>query len=89
LEKTKRPLEDDWKTESISGKIPQQQNTNGWSLKAASCFYQIHHSDCGVFSCIFAEYIARDAAFNFSQADMPKIRNLVKYELLKGKMLRE
>jgi len=73
MEKTKRPLEDDWKTESISGKIPQQQNTN----------------DCGVFSCIFAEYIARDAAFNFSQADMPKIRKLVKYELLKGKMLRE
>ncbi|CBY11956.1 unnamed protein product [Oikopleura dioica] len=73
VEKTKRALDDDWKTESISGKIPQQQNTN----------------DCGVFSCVFADYISRDAAFNFSQADMPNLRNLVKYELLKGKMLKE
>ncbi|CBY40059.1 unnamed protein product [Oikopleura dioica] len=73
VEKTKRALCDDWKTESISGKIPQQQNTN----------------DCGVFSCVFADYISRDAAFNFSQADMPNLRNLVKYELLKGKMLKE
>ena len=35
VEKTKRPLRDNWKTESISGKIPQQQNTNGRSFNAA------------------------------------------------------
>ncbi|CAG5095297.1 Oidioi.mRNA.OKI2018_I69.XSR.g14122.t1.cds [Oikopleura dioica] len=66
------PLGDDWKTESISGKVPQQKNTN----------------DCGVFVMTFSEYVSRDAAFDFSQDDMPNLRKLIKFELLQEKLLR-
>ena len=51
--------------------IPQQEN----------------NSDCGVFACKFAEYVSRDAAFTFSQADMPYYRQRMVYELCKKKLI--
>lgn len=52
-------------------KIPQQ--SNGY--------------DCGVFVCIYALYLARNAPLNFSGRDVKNFRQMMKYELLTGKLL--
>lgn len=51
--------------------IPQQENG----------------SDCGVFTCRFAEYISRRMPFNFSQEHMPYFRRRMIYEILHGKLV--
>eukprot|EP00912_Choanoflagellata_sp_UC4_P001882 UC4_evm2s1211 len=48
---------------------------------------QGNFSDCGVFTCKFAEYVSRGAPFTFSQADMPEIRRSITYEILTNKLL--
>jgi len=42
---------------------------------------QLNGIDCGVFVCTIAEYLARDASFNFQQKHMPSFRKLIFYEL--------
>lgn len=62
----------DWNVESVSGdEIPQQMNG----------------SDCGVFSCTFAEFLTRDAKLTFGQEDMPYLRRKMVYEIVKGRLL--
>lgn len=48
--------------------IPQQQN--GY--------------DCGVFSCMYAEFITRNRPIEFSQEKMPYFRMKMIYEICKG-----
>ncbi|XP_011553362.3 sentrin-specific protease 1 [Plutella xylostella] len=60
-----------WKTECLSKNIPQQMNG----------------SDCGMFSCTFAEFSARDAPYTFSQQHMPYLRRKAALEILQGKLL--
>lgn len=51
--------------------IPQQQNG----------------SDCGVFACIYAEYLTREAKLKFGQQHMSYFRQKMIYELLTKKIL--
>ena len=51
--------------------IPQQNNS----------------SDCGMFSCKFAEYLSRRAAITFDQADMPYFRQRMMLEIVKNNIL--
>lgn len=51
--------------------IPQQQNLN----------------DCGVFVCTFAEYLAANRKFNFTQKDIDYFRKKITYEILHSKLL--
>merc|ERR1719318_297181 len=44
-------------------------------------------SDCGMFTCKFAEYLSRRAKFTFSQRDMPYFRKRMVYEIVKNKLL--
>lgn len=44
-------------------------------------------SDCGVFSCMFAEFISRDSEISFDQSHMPYFRNKMVFEIMNGKML--
>jgi sentrin-specific protease 1 len=46
--------------------IPQQTNSN----------------DCGVFMCLFADYVSRDAPYEFGQADMPAFRRQIVISIL-------
>ena len=55
----------------IAKKIPQQMNG----------------SDCGMFTCKFAEFSSRRARFTFNQADMPYYRKRMVYEIVKNKLL--
>ena len=69
------PLPFDWKCNPVGesqdvllhdGRIPQQEN----------------NYDCGVFLCMFADYISRGLPFTFSQRDMPQMRNHLKHIIL-------
>ncbi|XP_060864066.1 sentrin-specific protease 2-like [Metopolophium dirhodum] len=52
-----------------------------WKLVKADNPIQSNGKDCGVFVCTFAEYLSRDAVFNFSQKHMLSFRKLIAYEL--------
>ncbi|KAL0117182.1 hypothetical protein PUN28_010193 [Cardiocondyla obscurior] len=61
---------------------------NDWKLQSAKNIpQQMNGSDCGVFSCMFAEYICANKKLTFTQDDMPYFRNKMVYEILNGKLL--
>ncbi|XP_047349656.1 sentrin-specific protease 1-like [Vespa velutina] len=63
-------------------------DTNDWKLVSVKNIpQQMNGSDCGVFSCMFAEYICANRKITFSQEDMPYFRNKMAYEILKNKLL--
>ena len=55
----------------IAKKIPQQMNG----------------SDCGVFTCLYSEYLSRRARFTFSESDIPYFRRRMVYEICKNQIL--
>lgn len=71
LDKKKQPYDTTDWTLQIVKKIPQQMNG----------------SDCGVFSCMFAEYISANKSITFTQEDMPYFRHKMAYEILHSKLL--
>lgn len=48
---------------------------------------QMNGSDCGVFSCMFAEHLARDAKIDFRQENMKHLRRKMVLEILEGNLL--
>ncbi|XP_011502407.1 PREDICTED: sentrin-specific protease 1-like [Ceratosolen solmsi marchali] len=48
---------------------------------------QMNGSDCGVFSCMFAEYVCANKDLNFSQEQMPYFRNKMVFEILTSQIL--
>ncbi|XP_036063198.1 sentrin-specific protease 2-like [Onychomys torridus] len=73
--KTQRNIELDplqWKRYSMTSKeIPQQLNG----------------SDCGIFTCKYADYISRDQPLTFSQQHMPIFRKRMVWEILHSHLL--
>lgn len=62
-------------------------NPGGWALiNITKCPQQQNLWDCGVFVCMFAEHLARDAKLNFCQEDMPKFRNQLFNEIKNNKL---
>ena len=55
----------------IAKKIPQQMNG----------------SDCGMFTCLYSEYLSRRARFTFSESDIPYFRRRMVYEICKNQIL--
>lgn len=83
LNALKRYLQD----ESLDKK-KQPYDVTDWSLENVKDIpQQMNGSDCGVFSCMFAEYICGNKKLTFSQKDMPYFRNKMVYEILKSKLL--
>ncbi|KOC66711.1 Sentrin-specific protease 1 [Habropoda laboriosa] len=69
-------------------KKKQVYDTSNWKLECAKNIpQQMNGSDCGVFSCMFAEYICANKKITFTQQDMPYFRNKMAYEILKSKLL--
>lgn len=63
-------------------------DTNDWKLISMKNIpQQMNGSDCGVFSCMFAEFLSADKKVTFTQQDMPYFRNKMVYEILKAKLL--
>lgn len=69
-------------------KKKQAYDMNDWKLQSAKDIpQQMNGSDCGVFSCMFAEYVCANKKITFTQQDMPYFRNKMVYEILKSKLL--
>lgn len=69
--------------EEFKNKKNEEFDCSGWKLmNADDCPAQLNGYDCGVFSCIIAEYLSRDARLDFTQDDMPKLRSRICYEIL-------
>uniref|UniRef100_A0A0P4W8J0 BTB domain-containing protein n=1 Tax=Scylla olivacea TaxID=85551 RepID=A0A0P4W8J0_SCYOL len=48
---------------------------------------QMNGSDCGMFACMFAEYLSRDADITFDQQHMPYFRRKMVYEIVTANLL--
>ncbi|XP_034050949.1 sentrin-specific protease 2 isoform X2 [Thalassophryne amazonica] len=57
------------------------------SMKASEIPQQKNGSDCGVFACKYAEYIAKGKPLTFKQCHMPLFRKLIIWEILNQKLL--
>lgn len=69
-------------------KKKQPYDMSNWTLQCAKNIpQQMNGSDCGVFSCMFAEYVCANKKLSFTQEDMPYFRNKMVYEILKSKLL--
>jgi len=55
-------------------------------MNVKKCPRQSNDYDCGVFVCMFAEYLSRDAPLKFSQIHMSKFRRQITLEIKKKKL---
>lgn len=56
------------------------------SLRSHEIPQQKNGSDCGVFACKYADYIAKDRSLTFKQCHMPLFRKLMIWEILNQKL---
>jgi len=65
----------------------EDYHPSGWLLmNVKNCPRQMNHWDCGVFVCMYAEYLSRDAPLNFSQQHMGKFRRQIALEIKRKKL---
>lgn len=50
-------------------------------------FILYNFSDCGVFSCMFAEFTSRDSKITFDQSRMEYFREKMVFEIMTGRLL--
>lgn len=61
---------------------------SSWSLECrAEIPRQMNGSDCGVFTCCFAELSSRRLDFKFNQSIMPYFRRRMVYEICQRELL--
>ncbi|KAK3547321.1 hypothetical protein QTP86_018858 [Hemibagrus guttatus] len=72
-------------------KKKQAFDTSDWILHSKTCNeipQQMNGSDCGMFTCKYAEYITKDKPITFTQKHMPYFRRRMVWEILNRKLLR-
>ena len=63
-------------------------NTSEWSLDIVKDIpQQMNSSDCGVFTCKYADYLVRRKPITFTQEHMPYFRRRMVYEILTKQLL--
>lgn len=80
-------LEQYLKDESLDKKKIEFDTSNFKKEFVSDCPRQMNGSDCGVFSCMFAEYISRGRNITFSQQHMNYFRLKMVLEIVNGKLL--
>ncbi|XP_066993431.1 sentrin-specific protease 1 isoform X2 [Anabrus simplex] len=74
--------------EEMMDKKKEKFDRTGWTTENVQNIpQQMNGSDCGMFACMYAEFLCRDVKINFSQADMPYFRRKMAYEILTKKLL--
>ncbi|KAL4083215.1 hypothetical protein QTP88_028545 [Uroleucon formosanum] len=77
----------DYLKQEYENKKNEEFNGSEWQVKyAEDCPQQQNVHDCGVFTCVNAEYLSRDAKLDFVQDDIPKLRNKICYEILNNRL---
>lgn len=64
----------------------KNDNVSQWTMNA-QVPQQNNGYDCGIYICLFAEYISRQCSFDFSQRNIPYFRKRIMYEVLQCKLL--
>lgn len=80
-------LESYLKDESLDKKKKPLDTSEFKIENVADCPRQNNGSDCGVFSCMFAEYTCRNKEITFSQDNMEYFRRKMIQEICQGKLL--
>ncbi|CAL1606189.1 unnamed protein product [Knipowitschia caucasica] len=68
----------------------KEMDTSGWSLhskKRNEIPQQMNGSDCGMFTCKYADYITKDKSITFTQKHMPYFRRRMVWEIVNHKLL--
>ncbi|XP_051877737.1 sentrin-specific protease 2-like isoform X2 [Pristis pectinata] len=76
--------------EESRNKKGHQLDSSKWvlrSMRSHEVPQQLNGSDCGVFVCKYADYIARDEQITFTQHDIPYFRMKMVWEILHKKLL--
>ncbi|KAM9128014.1 sentrin-specific protease 2 isoform 2-T2 [Pangshura tecta] len=58
-----------------------------YSMKSHEIPQQLNGSDCGMFTCKYADYISRDKPITFTQHHMPHFRKKMVWEILNQRLL--
>ena len=65
-------------------------DTSGWELvvcDSSTTPQQKNGFDCGVFTCMFADFLSRDLPLTFTQADVTKCRERIALSIINGSAL--
>lgn len=68
----------------------KEMDTSGWSLqskKRNEIPQQMNGSDCGMFTCKYADYITKDRPITFTQKHMPYFRRKMVWEIVNHRLL--
>ncbi|XP_074500419.1 sentrin-specific protease 1 [Sebastes fasciatus] len=68
----------------------KELDTSGWTLhskKRHEIPQQMNGSDCGMFTCKYADYITKDKPITFTQNQMPYFRRRMVWEIVNHKLL--
>ncbi|XP_070766894.1 sentrin-specific protease 1 [Enoplosus armatus] len=68
----------------------KEMDTSGWTLhskKRHEIPQQMNGSDCGMFTCKYADYITKDKPILFTQKHMPYFRRRMVWEIVNHKLL--
>lgn len=68
----------------------KEMDTSGWTLhskKRSEIPQQMNGSDCGMFTCKYADYITKDKPITFTQKHMPYFRRRMVWEIVNRKLL--
>uniref|UniRef100_A0A4W6FKU0 SUMO specific peptidase 1 n=1 Tax=Lates calcarifer TaxID=8187 RepID=A0A4W6FKU0_LATCA len=80
----------DYLQQESRDKKGKEMDTSGWTLhskKPNEIPQQMNGSDCGMFTCKYADYITKDKPITFTQKHMPYFRKRMVWEILNHKLL--
>lgn len=80
----------DYLQQESRDKKGKEMDTSGWNLhskKRNEIPQQMNGSDCGMFTCKYADYITKDKPITFTQKHMPYFRRRMVWEIVNHKLL--
>ncbi|XP_047446234.1 sentrin-specific protease 1 [Mugil cephalus] len=80
----------DYLQQESKDKKGKELDTSGWTLhskKRCEIPQQMNGSDCGMFTCKYADYITKDKPITFTQKHMPYFRRRMVWEIVNHKLL--
>lgn len=80
----------DYLQQESKDKKGKELDTSGWTMSSKKCSeipQQMNGSDCGMFTCKYADYITKDKPITFTQKHMPYFRRRMVWEILNHKLL--
>uniref|UniRef100_A0A096LVX0 SUMO specific peptidase 1 n=1 Tax=Poecilia formosa TaxID=48698 RepID=A0A096LVX0_POEFO len=80
----------DYLQQESRDKKGKELDTSGWTLhskKPSEIPQQMNGSDCGMFTCKYADYITKDKPITFTQKHMPYFRRRMVWEIMNHKLL--